>query len=208
MVAVSALFLVALVVLLLSTAAGAARERLRQIDVTWQEFAATRGLGWLPVSGPWYRRLPSRIKGRIDNVDVTIDSYTETNTDSNDNTTSTTFTRVVARAIEPLELKARVYRTHAFAGLGKLLGFQDVAVGDAIFDDAFIVKASDEEAVRALLHERLRTALLSFPKEPHLVYDHGALTLTWLGHETEPRVLDAATDIALAACGSDAAAYR
>jgi hypothetical protein len=208
MVAFSALVLVALVVFLLSTAASAARERLRQIDVTWQEFAAAHGLAWFPVSGPWYRRLPSRIKGRVDNVDLTIDTYTETNTDSNDNTTSTTFTRVVARGVEPRALKARVYRTHAFAGLGKLLGFQDVAVGDAVFDDAFIVKASDEEAVRTLLHERLRTALLSFPKEPQLVYDHGALTLTWLGHETEPRVLDAATEIALASCGSDSAGYR
>jgi hypothetical protein len=44
--------------------------------------------------------------------------------------------------------------------LGKLLGVQDVLVGDTTFDDAFVIKASHPYAVRAAFEDpRLRDAM-------------------------------------------------
>jgi hypothetical protein len=181
-----------------------ARQELERGNATWRAFAEQRGLRWLPEDGPWYRRQPARIKGRVDDVDLVLDTYTESSTDANGNSTSTTYTRVVARAADPRRLDARVYRTHALSGLGKLLGFQDVDVGDPEFD----VKANDADAVREWLGEDLRRALLGFSAKPSLRHHDGEVTLTWLGWERRPVVLDEALAIVRAACRREPSAYR
>ena len=35
--------------------------------------------------------------------------------------------------------------------MGKLLGMQDVEIGDPAFDDAFVIKGGDEQKLRKLL---------------------------------------------------------
>lgn len=47
------------------------------------------------------------------------------------------------------------------SGLGAALGMQDVKVGDAAFDDRFVVKTNDPEFIRAALLPEIRSALLS-----------------------------------------------
>jgi hypothetical protein len=197
-----------LVIWATSAAARAAKTHRQRLQRAWQEFAAARGLVWYAAEGSWRRGLPERIKGRFDGVDLAIDTYTETSTDADGNSTSTTYTRVTARAEDPRPVKASIYPTHGLSGLGKLLGFQDVDVGDARFDDAFVVKADDERVVRALLEAPARTALLEFPKHLHLRYDRGAVVLSWSGHESDPRVLDAALAVVIAMCGRPEAGYR
>jgi hypothetical protein len=49
-----------------------------------------------------------------------------------------------------------------FTGLGKLLGMQDIEIGDAEFDQAFVVQSNNETRTRALLaDQKLRDLLLS-----------------------------------------------
>jgi hypothetical protein len=44
-----------------------------------------------------------------------------------------------------------------FSEIGKLFGMQDVKIGDAVFDDKFIIKTNDEEKVRGFFNSpRLR----------------------------------------------------
>ncbi len=43
-----------------------------------------------------------------------------------------------------------IYRKGIFSDLGKLLGMQDIEVGDPEFDEAFIIKGTDEYKVRDL----------------------------------------------------------
>jgi hypothetical protein len=50
-----------------------------------------------------------------------------------------------------------ISRKNMFSEIGKLFGMQDVIIGDAVFDDEFIIKSNDEEKVRAFFDSpRLR----------------------------------------------------
>jgi hypothetical protein len=50
-----------------------------------------------------------------------------------------------------------ISRKDMFSEIGKLFGMQDVKIGDAVFDDEFIIKSNDEEKVRAFFDSpRLR----------------------------------------------------
>src|SRR5688500_7393327 len=54
------------------------------------------------------------------------------------------FTRLRAPFANPTGFRFRIYRKSMFSGLGKRLGMQDIRVGDAAFDAAFIVQGNQE----------------------------------------------------------------
>ena len=62
-----------------------------------------------------------------------------------------------------------IYRRGFFSDLGKLLGMQDIEVGDPEFDEAFIIKGNDEDRVRVLF---------SNPKIRQLIQDQPKIRLT------------------------------
>jgi hypothetical protein len=61
-----------------------------------------------------------------------------------------TYTRMRAPYINPEGFRFTIYRKWLFSDLGKLLGMQDIEVGEPEFDEAFIIKGNDEERVRDL----------------------------------------------------------
>ena len=71
-----------------------------------------------------------------------------------------TYTRLRAPFVSSGGLRFCVYRKGVFSGLGKLLGVQDIEIGDARFDDAFVVKGSDDRTVRLLLSDPALRALI------------------------------------------------
>lgn len=60
------------------------------------------------------------------------------------------FTRMRAPYVNPDGFRFRVYRHGMFSGLGKMLGMQDVEVGQPDFDRDFIIKGTDEGKLRQL----------------------------------------------------------
>ena len=76
---------------------------------------------------------------------VTLDTYTVHTGHAH-----FTYTRMRAPYVNPDELRFTAYRKGLFSELGKLLGMQDIEVGDPEFDEAFIVKGRDEARVREL----------------------------------------------------------
>jgi hypothetical protein len=52
--------------------------------------------------------------------------------------------------VNPEGFRFTVYRKGFFSDLGKLLGMQDIEVGEPEFDEAFIIEGNDEERVRDL----------------------------------------------------------
>ncbi len=75
--------------------------------------------------------------------------------------------------VNPEGLRFTVYRNGFFSEFGKLLGMQDIEVGDPEFDDAFIIKGTDEFKVRELFAEdRLRALTLAQPTIRLSVKDH------------------------------------
>ena len=64
------------------------------------------------------------------------------------------------RCENPQGLTFQLGTQNALSRLGTLLGMQDVQVGDAAFDQRFVVKTSDPEFLRAALLPEVRTSLL------------------------------------------------
>ena len=76
-----------------------------------------------------------------------------------------TYTRMRAPYVNPEGLRFTVYRKGLFSELGKLLGMQDIEVGDPEFDEAFIVKGTDEAKVRELFADpEVRSLMLAQPQ--------------------------------------------
>jgi hypothetical protein len=91
---------------------------------------------------------------------ITLDTYTESSGE-----TQVTYTRIRAPYINPEGFRFTIYRKGVLSGLGKLLGMQDIEVGDPEFDEAFIIQGTDEFKVMNLFAEvKLRQMIKDQPK--------------------------------------------
>lgn len=58
-----------------------------------------------------------------------------------------------------------VYSSTFVSEIGKLLGMQDVTIGEPLFDDQFIIKSNDENRAQSILgNEKITSSLMLFPK--------------------------------------------
>jgi hypothetical protein len=98
---------------------------------------------------------------------ITLDTFTESHGE-----TSTTYTRLRAPYVNPECFRFRIYRTSIFTGIGKWLGMQDIAIGDALFDDRFVIQGNSEERIHQLLRNTtIRDLLLAQPRVMFQVKD-------------------------------------
>lgn len=133
----------------------------------WRTVAKNLG-GAFRRDGPWYNR-QSRIDATLDDQPVTLDSTTDGNV---------TFLRARAPCELAGDLELSISRKYVFSRWSIALGAQDVLTGHEAFDDAFVVKASDEDRARAWLTPELRAALLPFDHiQLHL--RQGEVVLLW-----------------------------
>ncbi len=77
---------------------------------------------------------------------ITLDTYTVSTGKS-----QATYTRIRAPYVNPDGFRFNIYRKNIFSWLGKLLGTVDIEIGDAFFDDEFIIQGDPEDVVRRLL---------------------------------------------------------
>ena len=109
-------------------------------------------------AGGWWKH--GKVVADVGAWQVTLDKHVVSNGKS-----AITYTRLRAPFVSQNGLRFLVYRKGVFSDLGKRLGMQDVEVGDKAFDDAFIVKSSDERTVRLLLADpALRALIAAQPK--------------------------------------------
>jgi hypothetical protein len=74
------------------------------------------------------------------------------------------YTRLRAPYVNPDGFRFNVYRKSIFTPLGKLLGMQDVEVGYAEFDEAFVIQGTDETKLRALFANATIRSLIEAQK--------------------------------------------
>jgi hypothetical protein len=111
---------------------------------------------------------------------ITLDSYAVSTGHSH-----ITYTRMRAPYVNTDGFRFTAYRKSFFSELGKLLGMQDIEVGDAEFDEAFIIKGSDEYKVRELFAApALRALVQAQPKILLTVRDSEG----WFGPKFPPSV--------------------
>jgi hypothetical protein len=73
-------------------------------------------------------------------------------------------TLIRAPFVNPDGFRFRVYRKHIFSELGKMLGVQDVDVGQPDFDRDFVIQGTDEAKLRRLFaNARIREMIAAQP---------------------------------------------
>ena len=123
-------------------------------DEVWNLLAGQIGGEFKPGKG-WTGR--SRVDARVGPWVVTLDTFTVNTGKSN-----ITFTRMRAPFVNRDGFRFTITRAGIFSPAARVLGFQDVEVGDPAFDKAFVIKTNDEPRVRTFLADpdlRARLAL-------------------------------------------------
>jgi hypothetical protein len=183
--------------------------RSGELDEAWESYAFSKRFRFLPMSGQWPHTRAPRIDGRVDDVDVVIEACTMTIKGS-----PRPCTRVSARSAVPLPARVVVASDPRLVQGPGMHSLEPVALGDPGFDDALAVRASSGDAACRLLPPPLRRALQGLLSSTYrlamvLSLDDGEVSLTWLGEETRPAMLDEACAIVVRACAvGGAAAYR
>jgi hypothetical protein len=77
--------------------------------------------------------------------EITLDTFTEHHGNHHQ-----TYTRIRAPFVNADGLRFIVYRKSIFSGIGKMFGMQDIEIGDAFFDEQFIIKGQPEDQVQRL----------------------------------------------------------
>jgi hypothetical protein len=121
-------------------------------DQVWQQLA--REINARHEPRDWFK--PGRVVAGVGPWEITLDVLQQENHD---------LTRLRAPFANPAGFRFRIYRATVFSDLGKMLGMQDIVIGDAAFDQAFIIQGNDDRYVRALLMDpQLRAMIAAQPK--------------------------------------------
>ncbi|MCL1693545.1 MAG: DUF3137 domain-containing protein, partial [Actinomycetia bacterium] len=118
-----------------------AKRQMDQMNAAWQ--SAAEALGFSFEAGSL--RTGPTISGIIEDHPAGVRSYTKSSGKN-----SNRYTRYTVE-FPAIGVGLRLFRQ---AGLGqflKILGTQDIVIGDPVFDEAFIVKSTDPQGVRAVL---------------------------------------------------------
>jgi hypothetical protein len=141
------------------------RDARREIKGDWRRrlFGPSRDEIWKLLAdeinarhepGAWWK--PGRVVAAVGPWQITLDVQEAENY---------AVTRLRAPFANPSGFRFRIYRTSVFSDLGKMLGMQDIVIGDPAFDDAFIIQGNDERHVRALLFDpQLRALMTAQPR--------------------------------------------
>lgn len=81
--------------------------------------------------------------------------------------TTTTYTRIRAPYVNRDDFTFRIYRKHAFTGIGKAFGMQDVIVGHPEFDRDFVIQGSDEKKLQMMFDHGGIRQLIDFQPKVH-----------------------------------------
>ena len=147
--------------------------------------------------GPFTSRSP-KVVSILQDTEVVADTYT---VKSGKN--STTYSRVVAPYSFDRGPQLHIRRQHALNTIGKLLGMQDLELGDPAFDEAFMIKGPSAEAVARVLEPEHRLALLHQLPGWWLKSDGSTVKLKRIGRPDSPAELVQAVRVAAAVASAD-----
>jgi len=125
-------------------------------DEIWRQLSAEVGGDF--VQSGFFKR--TRVAVQHNEWTITLDAYTESSGE-----TSQTYTRMRAPYVNRDGFRFTIYRKGFFSDLGKLLGMQHIEIGEPDFDDAFIIKGTDEAKVRELFsNPKIRSLIEQQPR--------------------------------------------
>ena len=126
-------------------------------DEVWRQLSQEIGAEF--VEGGFWASTGSKVQAHVGPWIVTLD------VGKSDEDGKSLVTRLRAPYVNPEGFRFTIYRKSVFSDLGKILGMQDIEVGDPDFDEAFIIKGSDESRVRELFaNPKIRQMIQAQPK--------------------------------------------
>src|SRR6266550_6909818 len=129
----------------------------------WRQLCTETGADY--VKGGFWKG--DKVQVKHDEWTITLDTYAVST-----GKTTVVFTRLRAPYVNPGGFRFTVYRKGMFSGIAKMLGMQDIEIGDESFDRDFIVKSDDEMRVRELLaSQRIRELIARQPEIRFTVKD-------------------------------------
>ena len=128
-------------------------------EEVWKQLCGEIGADF--VEGGFWKG--DKVQAHVKGWPITLDVYTVSTGHNH-----VTYTRMRAPFVSQDKLRFRIYRKSIFSGLGKMLGMQDIEVGDPVFDDAFIIKGNEESKVRALFSDPQIRSLVQLQPDIHL----------------------------------------
>jgi hypothetical protein len=184
--------------------------RSPELEALWQRYAWSKRFRFLPATGQWPHARAPRIEARVDDVDVVIEACTMTIRGA-----SRPCTRVWALAPAPRPARVAVSSDPRLLQGPWVHELEAVRLGDEFFDRDLSVRSSSGDAAVRLLAPPLRRSLQGLLSSTIglalvLKVEEGEVSLTWLGEETRPAMLDEACAVVVDACRATAgpAAYR
>jgi hypothetical protein len=124
----------------------------------WQQLADQLGATY--VAGGFAKG--DKVQARVDEWTVTLDTFVVATGHS-----AVPYTRMRAPYVNADGFRFTIYRKGVFTALGKLLGMEDVEVGFPEFDEAFVIKGTDEPKLRALFGNAAIRRLLTAQPAVH-----------------------------------------
>ncbi len=122
----------------------------------WQQLAQELGGQHEPGKGG----APGRVRAWHHHWEVVLDTFVVST-----GKTHITCTRLRAPYVNRDDFLFRIYKRHAFSGVGKMFGMQDVIVGHPEFDRDFIIQGNDERKLKMLFdHASIRQLIAYQPK--------------------------------------------
>jgi len=176
--------------------------RSRDLEEAWQRYAWSKHFRFRPASGEWPHARAPRIEGRVDDTDLVIEACAMTIRGA-----PWPCTRVWARSAVPYPARVVVSSDPKLVQGPGVHDLEPMAIGDPWFDGALAVRASSGDAAYRLLAPPLRRSLqgllgTSYRLALVLQLDDGEVSLTWLGEETRPAMLDEACAVVARACAA------
>jgi hypothetical protein len=113
------------------------------------------------VDGGLFKR--DKVQVRVKDWVITLDTYVVSTGRS-----AIVFTRMRAPYVNADNFRFTIYRRGIFTTLGKLAGMQDVEIGVPEFDEAFVIKGTDEAKLRALFSDPKVRQLMEAQPAMHL----------------------------------------
>lgn len=128
-------------------------------DELWKQLSQEIGADF--VAGQLWKG--SKVQAHVGPWTITLDTFTVSSGQS-----QVTYTRMRAPYVNGGGFRFTIYRKGIFSDLGKVMGMQDIEVGNPDFDAAFIIKGNDEFKVRELFANRKVQELISAQPQIHL----------------------------------------
>ncbi len=177
----------------------ATRRRAKTMEA-WSAAAELVKGRFEPAVRRFWSEDPARVIATLEpGIEVTVDHFMVSTGKS-----SVIYTRVVAQAPGAQGLRLKLSTEGVLATVGKALGLGDLQLGDAAFDERFLVRGNDPAITAAWLSPKVRGALMESGREYGFALEDGAVKAQRTGLEHDPERLAAAMRAVAALAGGGA----